>query len=42
MKKTCKNIKYQTFLKDKGITDILEKHRWTHQHFSPLVSFFLS
>ncbi|HPG43531.1 MAG TPA: transposase, partial [Acholeplasmataceae bacterium] len=27
MKKTCKNIKYQTFLKDKGITDILEKHR---------------
>ncbi len=27
MKKTCKNINYQTFLNDKGITDILEKHR---------------
>lgn len=27
MKRTCKSISYQTFLKDKGITDILEKHR---------------
>lgn len=27
MKKTCKYVSYQTFLQDKGITDILEKHR---------------
>lgn len=27
MKNTCKYVSYQTFLQDKGITDILEKHR---------------
>jgi hypothetical protein len=27
LRKTCKSISYQNFLKDEGITDILEKHR---------------